>query len=739
MEIKQVPLRIKTFFSSFGKSVKSNLDELFKNKFKSGSSKGRIEANASYVKKSYILRKLKIKTRLIVSFSLLLIVLLLVTGISSYRNSTETIDSKVKSYSLELMKQTSVVVKSEISRMETYFTDIGLASNLQDLLTKQTTDTYEMLERSRGISEILNNKFILANDIANCTILYDENFSKSASYLSQSATFNYEEIAENVDNKLKWVYFDVESNNSKQKLYGMYKNINSLLSGSTIAKMILVPKTNFLSASYEKMDIGKDPQTGELFPIMVIDTEGNIISSRNTTAYPVSASNDTSKMIASEINKIVEENPKVTASNIELMVDGKLSLVTYSIIKTSTNNWSIVSIVPYSYLNSAANSLKNSILIIGALCLLAAILLCLVISRSVSVPLDKLVLAMKKAKEGDLTSRIFDNEDDEIADVCRNYNEMLANINNLVSQVRDTSVSVLKAAGQIATASEATYTSSEQVAVTIEQIAKGATDQATEINDSVSYMDKLSEGITFVNENVSNVITIANKIGSLNEEASNAISELNIKSDHVSNTTNRVSTNITDLSKSMKEIQKILKIMIGISEQTNLLSLNAAIEAARAGDAGKGFAVVANEVKKLAEQSKEFTSNINNIIASIEKKTSDTVEEVMNSNIVVNEQIAAVRETEVIFKTVFSSINEVLQNIETTEKSVDNIVRSKEKVLDSMENISAVAEESAATTQEITASTEEQIASAEELSNHAKSLNDLSGALNGALDKFKTE
>lgn len=736
MKLKDAEVKNKFSLASIINAAIMKVNKLFKKKTKGSSefSTSDISINA---KKSFFLRKFKIRTRLLVSFSLLIILVLLVMGISSYTSSTNTIDEKVKSYSLELINQTSIVINNEMDRMKAHFTDVSLSSNIQStIINSDEDDMVGKFMSHNSILDFITTKFMSANNVANCTLLYGKDFSRSTEYnSSRKIKLDTDTLIKTSTDKIAWVYSNIEIGDEKLEYILMQKNIRPLWGGETGAKMILVPKPNFLVNSFENMNIGKDSDNQKGFPILVIDADGKVVSSRTTENYPLGEANDGSKMIASEIAK---QDKDTSSGNLELNINGQASLVTYSKIDSDAD-WSIVSIVPYSYLNSASESIKIRTIIIGIICLIIALMLCIIISGSVSTPLKRLVATMKKAKDGDLTSQIHDNENDEISEVCHNYNNMLSNINILVSQVRSTSQSVLGASNKIYTASEAAHSAAEQVAVTVEQIAKGATEQATEINDSVGNMNKLSEGITYVGDDVSQVMSIANKISSLNEEASKTITALNTKSDQVSNTTNKVSENITDLSSNMKEIQKILKIMTGISEQTNLLSLNAAIEAARAGESGRGFAVVANEVKKLAQQSKEFTSSINSIISSIEKKTNDTVEEVMNSNVVVSEQISAVKDTEKLFQMVFTAMGDVISNIERTEKSVENIMKSKEKVLESMENISAVAEESAATTEEISASTEEQIASAEDLSNHAKVLSNLSQDLNSELNKFKTE
>lgn len=252
-------------------------------------------------------------------------------------------------------------------------------------------------------------------------------------------------------------------------------------------------------------------------------------------------------------------------------------------------------------------------------------------------------------------------------------------------------------------------------------------------------MDKLSEGITYVENDICEVMEIAKKVNDLDSNASKSIENLIAKSDQVYNTSKKVTLTINELSHSMNKIKDILKMIIGISSQTNLLSLNASIEAAHAGELGHGFAVVANEVKKLADQTKEFTENINNIITDIERRTAETVAEVMVSNDAVNDQIFAVKETDTFFKMIFDSMDNVINSIGKTEISVKNIMKLKVDVNESLENISAVAQESAATTEEISASTEEQMVSAQELSGKAKELRDLSEVLMVEVNRFITE
>lgn len=734
MSTYKLRLKFKSFFTKVASlffSAKSKF--LMKKKTCEGNNIGKPSKISS---KFVFLRRFKIKTRLIASFVLLLVAVILITGISSYNSSTQTIDDKVKRYSLQVMDQTSVILDNKIERMEAYINDVGLDRNIQNAVIKYNSGTaFEKYEQVKTIMEYLMTKFVDAKDVEYCAILHGEGYSQVQPFNRGQAELDSNKIAKSDFQHLNWSYVDFLQSSKLVSYYGITQNIKGVTSGGVIAKMVLIPKTNFLASGFEELDIGKESTQDEGFPIFVVDDEGRILATRNADSYAIDSSNDNSKFIAGEIKNKLATDKSFTSANLDISVGGVDSLVTYS--KIGKKDWYVVSVIPYKYLNSSANELRTKIILMGFICIIFALLLCIIIARSVSKPLGKLVSAMKRAKDGDLTEYVADNGKDEMADVCNNYNDMLSNICSLINKVRDASKYVFASANKITTASESTYSVSEQVAQSVGEMAMGATDQASEINDSVSDISKLSEGITLVEENVTKVISIAQKINGLNEDAASTISELNSKSAQVSETTNKVYTNINELSNSMKEIQKILKMQNTISEQTNLLALNASIEAARAGDAGRGFAVVASEVSKLADKSKEFNSLINNIIASIGKKTEDTVKEVLKSNDVVTEQINSVKGTEKLFETVFGSMKDVVANIELTEKSVGNIMKSKDNVLEAIGNISSVAQQSAAATEQISASTQEQITAAQELSSQARDLEKLSETLNKEISKFR--
>ena len=170
--------------------------------------------------------------------------------------------------------------------------------------------------------------------------------------------------------------------------------------------------------------------------------------------------------------------------------------------------------------------------------------------------------------------------------------------------------------------------------------------------------------------------------------------------------------------------------------RSNLLSLNAAIEAARAGEAGLGFAVVAEEVKKLADQSKEASVMISSIIKRIQTKTEITVDAANRSSLIVGKQMEAVYETDNSFKTIFSSMDAISKMINKVESSLKVVLDSKTIVMETMENVSAVSQEAAATSEEVSSSAQEQIASAELLSALAEELSNMAEELEKSIAQF---
>jgi methyl-accepting chemotaxis protein len=252
-------------------------------------------------------------------------------------------------------------------------------------------------------------------------------------------------------------------------------------------------------------------------------------------------------------------------------------------------------------------------------------------------------------------------------------------------------------------------------------------------------MNHLSDGINKVTDDLSHVSSLIMNTEDISVQAITVVKTLNDKANQTQTASQKIVEEINSLNNDMKQIRKIVKVIVGIAEQTNLLSLNAAIEAARAGEAGRGFAVVAEEVRKLADQSKDASIMINNIINAINNKTEQAVSEANGTSDIIMDQMSAVQQTDAAFNTISRSMKEISSHMKNMGDSVNSMLTLKEKTLLSMENISAVSQEAAATSEEVSAGTQEQMASAEILTNLSKEMNQMGEELEHAVSMFKVE
>jgi methyl-accepting chemotaxis protein len=191
------------------------------------------------------------------------------------------------------------------------------------------------------------------------------------------------------------------------------------------------------------------------------------------------------------------------------------------------------------------------------------------------------------------------------------------------------------------------------------------------------------------------------------------------------------------MAENTKTIDTISEKISQITEQTNLLSLNASIESARAGEAGKGFAVVAEEIRKLAEQSKVSTEEIKEIIVNIRNKSDKATGAIIAAENIAKEQELAVSKTLEIFNEIIESIGVMSAKVNEVKASVIDINRSKQSVIVEIENISSISQETAAASEEVSASTEEIDAAMVRFTKHAEELQSLSEMLGEELARFK--
>lgn len=360
------------------------------------------------------------------------------------------------------------------------------------------------------------------------------------------------------------------------------------------------------------------------------------------------------------------------------------------------------------------------------------------LSGRISKALKKLAEASKSIEQGDL--RINDihlDSRDELKVLSIAFNNMKKGLILMTQKIDDVGENVSTSAIQLTDNIKLNSEVSTQITMSIQEIASGAEKQAKVASNTYETIETVKDSLQTITRNSNNVMELSNESNKVASEGAQAIHRFVEQINTISETMQSSADAISELNVKSKRIEKIIEVITSISEQTNLLSLNAAIEAARAGVAGRGFAVVADEVKKLADQSAISAKQITNMIEDIQIETSK-----INASIYkgVDEVESATN--------LISQAKDALSNIETSNLKVNNEVESMTTgitgILDSVlgiystsKEVSAIAQQFAATSEEIAASTEEQTNNLEQMSDASELLTDNAIALRGLIKDMK--
>lgn len=254
---------------------------------------------------------------------------------------------------------------------------------------------------------------------------------------------------------------------------------------------------------------------------------------------------------------------------------------------------------------------------------------------------------------------------------------------------------------------QATLQAVEQMALAINGVSKGAQEQAQAVAEASRKMQKISENIQWVTERTRLAVQVTNEVSSSAQHGSKTIRESIERMQRIVESTRRVQEKAEWVGQNTRKIGIILETTQELAAQTNLLALNAAIEAARAGEQGKGFAVVADEVRKLAEKSVQATKEIATLIHNIQASVSEMGMAIQDQGTEIDAGVQQSLDARGALETILKGIGQVEQRIEDIARAADEIHAATQGLTTAMETVSAVVEENTAATEELSASASE--------------------------------
>lgn len=375
-----------------------------------------------------------------------------------------------------------------------------------------------------------------------------------------------------------------------------------------------------------------------------------------------------------------------------------------------------------------------AVLVIG---IVFSVLIFFWFTKRIKKRLDLINRALERAGAGDFTVTLADTANDEFGQVSQNFNKMKEKLSGSLHKVTLSSGKVNRYSDDLSQAAQEVNEGTEQVAVTMQEMASGAESQAHSASDLSMVMEKFNEIVRDSSLNGERMSKSSNDVLERTSKGKQLMDESIVQMKTIDQIVQESVRKVNGLDSQTQEISTLISVIESIANQTNLLALNAAIEAARAGEQGKGFAVVADEVRKLAEQVGGSVKEITEIVKNIQKESENVVQTLEGGYAEVEKGTEQIKMTGDTFKKIDLAVRGMAGNLQKVNTNLSEMVNGSETLYMSVDAIASTSEEAAAGIEETSASSQEISSSMEEITSSSQELSAIAEELNDLVSQFQ--
>lgn len=376
---------------------------------------------------------------------------------------------------------------------------------------------------------------------------------------------------------------------------------------------------------------------------------------------------------------------------------------------------------------------------ISAIVVLLAIIICFILGRRLMSPLVKVSTIIEEIANGDINADfgMVKETNDEIGLIIEKMKELTQSLGNIVGKIRNSSDTMSANSYELNDTSSQTLAANNEISKAVEDVAEGSTGMASSISKINENLEEMSRETKDINESVNEIRNQTAAVQDSSKIMNDKIKSMQNSSQKMDDGISAISKRIETVNTTVDKVSNIVSVIEEISSETNLLSLNASIEAARAGDAGKGFAVVAQEIRVLSDNTNTELENIKQIISSLVEECRYCVQAsgiIVEDNAKQKEEIKAVLEE---FSALDEQIQKTAEKADEIEELVTAMIELNDDITKSSNSLTDVSAANAAATEEMNANIEELNAMMHGVSEMAEHMNNESDGLKEALSFFR--